>query len=179
MVRKINKIPKGIKSVKGLSTKDILKMDVYKLNKTSLRQITNRLISARNKRLRRLYNEAPSSPALRPHLDGVNKLLKQFSLKGAKTRNDVESVLKEVKSFMDAPTSTIKGFKSFENDVETLLGGKFESKEEANEFYDLYKDWKKHHKKEIARLSNTNDVIHEAFNLNDTSSVNGICANFQ
>lgn len=155
MVRKINNIPKGIKSVKGLSTKDILKMDVYKLNKTSLRQVTNRLISARNKRLRRLYNEAPSSPSLRPHIKGVNKLLEQFSLKGAKTRNDVESVLKDVKQFMEAKTSTIKGFKAFEKEVTDRLG-EFEDDEEANEFWNLYKDWMKKHPNIASRYQDTN-----------------------
>ena len=76
MVIKINKISKGIKTTKGLSTSDILKMDVYKLNAKSLRSVVRRLVSSANKRMRRLLKNAPSSPALRQHYDYENNIIK-------------------------------------------------------------------------------------------------------
>lgn len=148
----------ALKSVKGLSTSDILKMDVYRLNKQSLKAVVNRLISSANKRLRRLEKNAPSSPALRQHYDYENKQLKPFTLKGAKTRNDVEAVMKRVKSFLQAETSTIKGFKSYAKEF-TGRFGDFESKEQANNFWKTYNKWADTHPELYSLHGDTNGLI--------------------
>lgn len=153
-----NKLSKGIKSVSGLSTEKILSMDIYQLDKKSLRAVTNRLISTANKRLRRLYNKAPNSPALRPHLTGVNKLLEQFTLKGAKTRNQVEMVVKEVKAFLNASTSTLKGFNDFREDITQRIG-EFEDIDAENDFWNLYKEWVKTHKNQKANFNDSNLLL--------------------
>lgn len=155
---KINKISKGIKSVKGLSTKDILKMDVYKLNKKSLKNVVNRLVSSANKRLRRLSKNAPSSPALRQHYDYETNTIKPFSLKGAKTRNDVERVMKQVKSFLQAETSTIKGYKKYQSEFKDKFG-EFESKEQANEFWQTYNKWVDTHPELYNLQGDTNGLV--------------------
>lgn len=151
-------ISTGIKSVKGLSTSDILKMDVYKLNKQSLKAVVNRLISSANKRLRRLEKNAPSSPALRQHYDYDKKELKPFTLKGANTRNDVESVMKRVKSFLQADTSTIKGFKEYAKSFKEEFG-EFESKEQANNFWKTYNKWVDTHPELYNLHGDTNGLV--------------------
>ena len=55
-------------NVKGLSIKDILNIDLDAFNNLSesdLRKITSRLVSASNKRIRRLKEHDINSPALR------------------------------------------------------------------------------------------------------------------
>lgn len=148
----------GIKSIKGLSTADILKMDVYKLNKQSLKAVVNRLISSANKRLRRLEKNAPSSPALRQHYDYESKQLKPFTLKGATTRNDVESVMKRVKSFLQSETSTIKGYKEFAKSFKEEFG-EFESKKQANDFWKTYNKWVDTHPELYNLHGDTNGLV--------------------
>lgn len=158
MAVKNKRISTGIKSVKGLSTSDILKMDVYKLNKQSLKAVVNRLISSANKRLRRLEKNAPSSPALRQHYDYDTKQLKPFTLKGAKTRNDVEMVMKRVKSFLQSETSTIKGFKDYQKEF-TGKFGEFESKQQANDFWKTYNKWVDTHPELYNLHGDTNGLV--------------------
>ena len=52
--------------------------------------------------------------------------------------------MKQVKSFLTAPTSTIKGFKEYRGDVERTLGT-FDSVEQENEFWNVFNDWIKNH----------------------------------
>ena len=158
MAVKSKGISTGIKSVKGLSTSDILKMDVYKLNKQSLKAVVNRLISSANKRLRRLENKASSSPALKQHYDYDKKEIIPFTLKGAKTRNDVEMVMKRVKSFLQAETSTIKGFKDYQKEF-TGKFGEFESKQQANDFWKTYNRWVETHPELYNLHGDTNGLV--------------------
>ena len=52
---RINKpIPNKIISLKGKTTDDLLSMDVYKLNKESLKAVLRRLVNTANARLSRL-----------------------------------------------------------------------------------------------------------------------------
>ena len=155
---KITKIPKGIKSVKGLSTKDILNMDVYKLKTQSLKQVVNRLVSSANKRLRRLYEKAPNSPSLRWHLD-ESGALQQFSSKGLNHRNQYEILMKSLKSFLTSKTSTIRGFQESRQDVVERLG-EFESTEQESDFWRMYDRWKKTHANEFnrANFKDTNEL---------------------
>lgn len=158
MAKNNTKISSGIKSIKGLSTSDILNMDVYKLNKQSLKMVVNRLISSANKRLRRLEKNAPSSPALRQHYDYDKKELKPFTLKSANTRNDVESVMKRVKSFLQSDTSTIKGFKEYAKSFKEEFG-EFESKEQANNFWKTYNKWVDTHPELYNLHGDTNGLV--------------------
>ncbi len=167
---KINKIPKGIKSVKGLSTKDILNMDVYKLKTASLKQVTNRLVSSANKRLRRLYEKAPNSPALRYHIDDAGELI-QFSSKGLNHRNQYEILMKSLRNFLQSKTSTITGFKKSRNEVVQRLG-EFEDTEQESTFWRMYDKWKRTHANEFNR-ANFQDTNELAQMFYDEFVVNG------
>lgn len=146
----IKKVKKLIK-VKGLTTEHILKMDVYKLNAPSLRQVLNRLISTANKRIRTLEKKAPHSPAIR-NRDANFK----FTLKGVakNDRNQMESIMKEVKNFLQAPTSTMKGFKDYRGRVERTIGT-FDSIEQENDFWKTFNQWIDSHPNLSARFNDS------------------------
>lgn len=157
----IKKVKKLIK-VKGLSTKEILKMDVYKFNAPTLRQVLNRLISSANKRIRRLKQKAPNSPAIRNREDNF-----KFSLKGVakNDRNQMESIYKDVKNFLQAKTSTIKGFKEYRADVERTIGT-FDSIEQENDFWKTFNNWVDTHPNLSARFNDSfqiRDMMYDEF----------------
>ena len=155
--------------LKGLSTKNILKMDVYKFNAPTLRAVLNRLISSANKRIRRLESKAPHSPAIRNRKDNF-----KFSLKGVgkEDRNKMESIMKEVKSFLEAPTSTIKGFKEYRSNVERTIGT-FDSIEQENEFWNTFNEWIKSHPNLSARFNDSfqiRDMMYDEFVVKNRST---------
>lgn len=151
---KINKISKGIKTASGLSTKDILNMDVYKLNTKSLRKVTSRLISSANKRIRALKQKAPHSRALAMHPN-------EFSLKGIKKtdRNSVESLMKDIKNFLNAESSTIRGYQKQREKVQEEIG-EFESIEQENEFWQIFNEW-------VDKNPNLASRFNDSFQLRD------------
>ena len=104
-------------NVKGLKTTDILNIDLDTFNKLSeseLRAITSRLVSASNKRIRRLEKHDINSPALQ----GLGKQ-KTFSTKLPKDTakqqrvNQLRSEFARSRSFLTSETSTISGYKAF------------------------------------------------------------------
>lgn len=153
---------KGTISLKGLTTNKILEMDVYKLKTPSLKQVLNRLISTANKRLKRLKEKAPSSKALSKHLDDNNNIIK-FSSKGLNNRNDIEMTLKSVKGFLQAESSTIKGFEEQKSRIEAQIGA-FDSKEQEDEFYKAYNEWVDKHPNEVGRINDTNALFNTMYN---------------
>lgn len=105
--------------VKGLKIIDILNIDLdafNKLNEKELRALTSRLVSAGNKRIRRLKEHDINSPALQglgeeqafstklpsdvSNQQKVNKLREEFS---------------RVRNFLTSETSTISGFKKYKD----------------------------------------------------------------
>lgn len=104
-------------NVKGLSIKDIMNIDLNTFNKLTekeLRQITSRLVSAGNKRIRRLAEHEINSPAMQSL--GNQKF---FSIKlekniGKQQRvNKLRSEFARARNFLTSETSTIKGYKEF------------------------------------------------------------------
>ena len=104
-------------NVKGLKISDILDIDLNTFNKlkeSDLRAITSRLVSAGNKRIRRLEKHDVNSPALQ----GLGKE-KSFSTKLSKDTSKQQRVNKlreefaRARSFLTSETSTIKGYNAF------------------------------------------------------------------
>lgn len=154
----IKKIKKGV-NIKGLTTKQILNMDVYKLSTKSLRQVTSRLISTANKRIRALKQNAPHSRALYMHKN-------EFSLKGIKRtdRNSVESLMKELRSFLNAESSTIKGYKAQRERITSEIG-EFDDIDQENEFWETFNEWVDANPTLASMISSTQllDVIYERY----------------
>lgn len=109
--------------VKGLSIKDIMNMDwadVAKLTRKELATVTSRLVSASNKRLRRLEQSdyIGESPAYRSVKERTGEV--RFSVKGKK-HGQIERTFKEAKHFLSLKTSTISGYnKVLKNVRETI-----------------------------------------------------------
>lgn len=135
MARVNKKVGKKIKDIKSLKTKEILNMDVYKLNNEGLREVTKKLIRTANQRIDRLKIKAPNSKALRWHQE-------HFKIQGIKKndRNATEKLMKEVRAFLKSYTSTLRGWMKEREDIENKLGA-FESVEQENDFWNLYTDW--------------------------------------
>ena len=155
---RVKNLSSKFKSLKGVSTKDILNMDVYKLKKPALKQVVNRLVSSANKRLRRLYEKAPDSPALRKHLT-ERGALKPFTSKGLKTRNQYESLMKSLRTFLKTKTSTIKGFQESRTNIIKRIG-EFKDKAQEKEFWEIYNKWIDSHPNEFnrANFKDTNEL---------------------
>lgn len=148
MARNINKIPKGF-NIKGVSTKRLLEMDTYGLSSKGLRNVLNRLVSTANKRIRRLEAKAPHSQALASY----KRENKPFTTRGL-NYNEMENMMKRVKNFLTAKTSTIKGFEADRKRVVQTIG-EFESEEQESEFWDTFNDWIKKHPKLAQRFNDS------------------------
>ena len=103
--------------VKGLKISDILNIDLdafNKLNEKELRSLTSRLVSAGNKRIRRLAEHDINSPAMQ----GLGNE-KSFSTKlpsdlsNQQKVNRLRNEFARARSFLTSETSTIGGYKKF------------------------------------------------------------------
>ena len=108
-------------NVKGLKISDIINIDLDTFNNLSesdLRKITSRLVSASNKRIRRLKEHDINSPALRGMGD-----MESFSTKLDETIspqqrvNQLRHMFSQMRSFLTSETSTIKGFKKYSDRI--------------------------------------------------------------
>ena len=99
--------------VTGKSIEDLLSIDVLDIAKMStreLKQITSRLVSATNKRVRRLEKSevGQTAPALRMLHEETGT--KEISVKG-KSQGQLQHLYATAKRFLRAKTSTITGYK--------------------------------------------------------------------
>ena len=113
-------------NVKGLSIKDILNMDfadIQKLSRKELAQVTSRLVSASNKRLKRLeqsdfIGESPAYRYAKSRKDTTDDV--RFSVKG-KIQGQLQRTFTEAKHFLSLKTSTLAGYKKvIQNIKETI-----------------------------------------------------------
>lgn len=110
-------------NLKGLSIKDILTLDrteLLKLSRSDLAKLTSRLVSAANKRVRRLKANPLSkySPALKRAMEGG-----RFSV-SKKDVNRLRTEFGRVSRFLSSRTSTFKGFQKEKKRVQKLTGFK-------------------------------------------------------
>ena len=103
--------------VKGLKIQDILNksyQEIMTLDQQDLKKLVNRLVSAGNKRLRRLKADKIGrlSPAMEKNM---------FSTRG-KGLNSLRREFTRIKSFMKKKTSTISGFKKLQTATWKRLG---------------------------------------------------------
>lgn len=112
-------------NVKGLKVKDILNIDLDTFNnlgESDLRAITSRLVSASNKRIRRLKERDINSPAIR----GMGEM-SQFSTKlnedtpDEQRVNQLRHTFAKIRNFMTSETSTISGYNKFVKRIKTKL----------------------------------------------------------
>ena len=113
--------------VNGLSIKDIINMDfadIQKLTRKELATVTSRLVSASNKRIRRLekseLGEAPSIRSLKVRT-GEDRL----SVKG-KSQGQLQRTFTEAKHFLNLKTSTIGGYKKVIKNIKKTISERIE-----------------------------------------------------
>lgn len=104
-------------NVTGLTIENILQMNVTKLNEKELRQITTRLISASNKRLKRMQKAGDISPVAKRQIERG-----KFSIAKDKNIYDVSETFKQVKNFLQTPSSTLTGWKKQKKLLAKQLG---------------------------------------------------------
>ena len=125
-------------NVSGMKISDILNMDLEKFNAmdaADLKAVTNRLVSAANKRLRRIEASGTPSPAYR----SVMKSGGVFSTQG-KDLNALRAEYVRLKNFYESKTSTVRGAKKTQKEnLEALRKkGVNATQEQADEMFRLY-----------------------------------------
>ena len=150
-------------NVKGLKIYDILNIDLdtfNKLNESQLRAITSRLVSASNKRIRRLEKHNINSPAIQ-HLGKEKRFSTKLSKDTSRQQrvNKLRSEFSRARSFLTSETSTIKGWQRHVNKVNKRI---------ADELGMKYEDVSK--KLDVNRLY---DILHKAQNNGWVSSYRG------
>lgn len=132
-------------NVKGLSIDDIMNKDwndLAKLNLADLKALTQRLVSASNKRLKRLEssNVGDYSGALQRR----KKSNGRFSTKG-KNINELRSEFRKAKNFLQSKTSTIAGTRKTINTISKKITGSglgevkgFKSARTYKRFWNIY-----------------------------------------
>ena len=101
-------------NVSGMSVEDIRQLDTRTLSDKALKQALNRLVSAGNKRLRRLGTDefGKNSP--------VVQRTKSFSARGLKTRGEIKAEYERVRSFLDPSkkSHTVRGWRQTVKKIE-------------------------------------------------------------
>ena len=126
-------------NVKGLKLDTILNMDWEQLNSLSeseMKQITSRLVSASNKRIRRLEQTTMGTSSFA--YQKVESRGKKFSVRG-KNLNQVKQEFKLAKQFLQYKTSTVSGWKKYRSKMEKRVSG--ETFGESQQWKDA--TWKK------------------------------------
>ena len=107
--------------ITGLSIQDILDMgwnEIKKLNDQELRQLSMRLNSAANKRLRRI--EKSGEQKWSPAYKAITESGGDFTVKG-KDRTEILAEIQRAGSFIGSKTSTVKGTKMHKKVINDLL----------------------------------------------------------
>lgn len=121
--------------VTGLSVEDILNLDVNTLGERDLRAVATRLVSASNKRIRRLAKT--SGGKFSPAYARVEKMGRTFSVKG-KDISGLRAEMAQMRSFMRLKTSTVKGWKKVRKYISQRFGGRI-SDTQMNTFWTVYR----------------------------------------
>ena len=131
-------------NVSGMSISDIMNIDIdtfNKMNERELRAVTSRLVSASNKRIRRLEKYGIKSPAYQSL--GTDTRFSTRLPKGTDARQRVNKLRQEfssARSFLGMKTSTISGYKEYEKnireEIESATGRKL-GKGQVSQVYNL------------------------------------------
>lgn len=108
--KKTKTAPKEFKTVNDILSMSNKMFD--KLTEPELRKVTTKLVSAANKRLKRMEQKGVKSPAYEEVMTSGGK----FSIKG-KTEQQVRNEFIRIKKFMQSETGTIKGATKYEKEI--------------------------------------------------------------
>ena len=124
-----------------MGIKDILSMGLNEFNKlkeSQLRSLTNKLVSAANKRVRRFQAAGEKSPALsKVEQEGI------FSTRN-KSFNELRQEFARTRRFLQSETGNLRGAKRVQNQVINNLNrsGVSITRDQYNAFFDAYEKLK-------------------------------------
>lgn len=136
--------------VSGMTIEDIMGMDLDDFNKLSerdLRAVTSRLVSASNKRIRRLEKYDIKSPAL--YNLGTDYRFSTKLPKGTDASQRVNKLRQEfarARTFLSSRTSTISGYKKYVSDIREEIRKSTGVSKKAMKNVDLSKAFERLHK---------------------------------
>ena len=110
-------------NLKGLTIQDIMNLSWEQLNSmgdVEMKQITSRLVSASNKRIRRLEKTTRGKSSFA--YQTVEDRGRMFSVRGKNT-NQVRQEFKLAKNFLNMKTSTVSGWKKYRKATEDRMVG--------------------------------------------------------
>ena len=155
-------------NVSGLTIEDILEMDfndINKLNRKDLSAITSRLVSAGNKRIRRMeQSEKGSTSPIFTNLQG-----KKFSVRGKNT-NQLRQEFANVKNFLEGKTSGIRRWEKEKKAIAKRSG--FKDVKDSKKFWDTYTKFKQNND-DLVRARGSDRVIemlHQEFEYIDNEN---------
>ena len=130
--------------VTGMSIKDIMNIDIDRfnsLNERELKQITSRLVSASNKRIRNLEKRGITSPAYKSLGTKTRFSVKlDKSIDVSQRVNKLRQEFSSARSFLTKKTSSIRGYeryqKSIVDELEKSTGVKIKSGD-TTKIYDI------------------------------------------
>lgn len=123
---------------KGLNKESLSKAEYSKAHRQQLADITSRVVSVANKRIRQLGRSeiGKSSPAYqyakRMSPSGL------FSVRG-KDWNGLRNTLKEAKQWLNYKTSTTKGWKEVRARIQEDIGGELDTTYKSKKFWKAYR----------------------------------------
>ena len=123
---------------RGLDRKSLGEEKYVKMHRSQFAQITSRLVSVANKRIRQLGKSelGRSSPAY-AYIEKMSPDMK-FSVK-SKEWNQLRNTMKEVKEWLNYKTSTIKGWKSVRANIRENTGMNFDSEYKSKKYWEVYR----------------------------------------
>ena len=123
---------------KGLNRDELTKEEYSKQHRSQLAQITSRVVSVANKRIRQLGKSeiGRSSPAYQQ----AKRMSKAgfFTVKG-KGWNGLRNTLKEAKEWLNYKTSTTKGWKEVRGRIQGDIGGELNTAYKSKKFWKAYR----------------------------------------
>lgn len=123
---------------RGLDKDSMTRKKYRKAYRNNIAEITSRLVSASNKRIKLLGRSKIGQAS--PAYQDTQRMSKTglFSVKG-KNYNQLLHTIKETKQFLARKTSTVKGWKEVRTAIEENIGGSLDSTFKSHKFWEVYR----------------------------------------
>lgn len=152
--------------VEGLTVDQIMKMDLNKLSESDLRKVSTRLMSAANKRIKRLKQASGGkmSPAMQQM--NIRTPSGKFSVKG-KSLNQLRHEAASMKDFLKGKTSSVRGWNKIRRErreeLEEAMGQPLTDKQEKK-FWDVYHKLEETKGGQLGTVYDSDKIMEAIFN---------------
>lgn len=139
---------------KGVKVSDILEMDLSGFNTADLKRVASRLVSASNKRIRRMTAKGYAEYSF-PVKNALKQYPEGYSTKG-KNLNQLHKMVASMRTLLRAETSSVTGFEQVKKDVYKRVG-EFPDLDTEKAFWEEYNKYVKDNKDKMRYVDS--DVI--------------------